>query len=67
MFSMSKLFCIFDAFKNKVDTMERIIVAISGASGAIYGVRLLEQLASMPSVETHLILTKAGALNVASA
>lgn len=37
----------------------RIIVAISGASGAIYGVRLLQVLASLPWVETHLILTAA--------
>lgn len=38
----------------------KIIVGISGASGAIYGLRLLERLASRPDVETHLILSKAG-------
>ena len=35
-------------------------MGISGASGAIYGVRLLERLHSNPAVETHLVLTRAG-------
>ena len=37
--------------------MKRLIVGITGASGAIYGVRLLERLAELP-VETHLIATR---------
>jgi flavin prenyltransferase len=36
---------------------ERLVVAITGASGAIYGVRLLERLAELP-VETHLIVSR---------
>jgi 4-hydroxy-3-polyprenylbenzoate decarboxylase len=35
----------------------RIVVAVSGASGAIYGVRLVEVLAERPDVETHVILS----------
>jgi len=38
----------------------RIIIGVSGASGAIYGWRLLEKLRDMPHVETHLILTRSG-------
>ena len=39
--------------------MKRIIVGISGASGAIYGVRLPEVLRGMDGVETHLVLSPA--------
>lgn len=37
-----------------------VIVGISGASGAIYGLRLLERLRNQQSVEIHLILTRSG-------
>ena len=37
--------------------MKRLVVGITGASGAIYGVRLLERLGELP-VETHLIATR---------
>jgi 4-hydroxy-3-polyprenylbenzoate decarboxylase len=37
-----------------------VIVAITGASGATYGVRTLEVLADVPDVETHLVLSDGG-------
>jgi len=42
----------------------RLIVGLSGASGAILGIRLLEVLRTLP-IETHLILTKSAELTVA--
>ena len=44
----------------------RIIVAITGASGSIYGIRLLELLRLLPDIETHLILSRAGRLTLTS-
>jgi len=38
----------------------KIVVGISGASGSIYGIRLLERLRLAEGVETHLILTRSG-------
>lgn len=42
----------------------RVIVGISGASGVIYGIRLLEVLADQPAVETHLVVSKSGRLTI---
>jgi 4-hydroxy-3-polyprenylbenzoate decarboxylase len=36
----------------------RLVVGITGASGVIYGIRLLEVLRETPGVETHLVMTK---------
>jgi 4-hydroxy-3-polyprenylbenzoate decarboxylase len=49
---------------NLTPSPKRIIVAISGASGAIYGVRLLQMLRALGNVETHLTVSDAGLLNV---
>ncbi len=46
-----------------MDKRKRIIIGISGASGAIYGVRLLQQLADT-NLETHLIISKAAACTI---
>ncbi len=43
--------------------MKRLIVGISGATGVIYGIRLLEVL-SHSDVETHLIITEAARKNI---
>ncbi|ATJ85278.1 UbiX family flavin prenyltransferase [Ralstonia solanacearum] len=48
-------------------TVRRIIVAITGASGAIYGVRLLQVLQGLrdsAGVESHLLMSPAGLMNV---
>jgi polyprenyl P-hydroxybenzoate/phenylacrylic acid decarboxylase-like protein len=49
--------------KAKAAEPKRLVVGISGASGAIYGVRILEALRRVPGWEAHLVLTEAGALN----
>jgi 4-hydroxy-3-polyprenylbenzoate decarboxylase len=43
----------------------RLVVGMSGASGAIYGVRLLEVLHEMPGIETQLVLSPAAKQTIA--
>ncbi len=43
---------------------KRVVVGISGASGAIYGVRLMQALQGMAEVETHLVVSDTGWLNL---
>ena len=45
--------------------MRRLIVGISGASGAIYGIRLLQVLHDNTDIETHLIMTPAARQTIA--
>jgi len=44
--------------------MKKIIIGISGASGAIYGVRMLSMLSKVKNVETHLVISPAGLMNI---
>ncbi len=43
---------------------KRLIIGISGATGAIYGVRMLEILAKIDEIETHLVMSKAGRMTI---
>ncbi len=45
---------------NPPSAPQRIIVGISGASGAVYGVRLLQAVRECPGVESHLVVSDAG-------
>ena len=41
-----------------------LIIGITGATGVIYGIRLLEVLAARKDIETHLVVSDAGELNI---
>jgi flavin prenyltransferase len=43
-----------------------LVVGITGATGAIYGIRLLEILSKLPDIETHLIISEAGEITIKS-
>lgn len=43
---------------------KRLIIAITGATGVIYGIRLLQVLRNIADVETHLLISEAGVLNL---
>jgi 4-hydroxy-3-polyprenylbenzoate decarboxylase len=42
----------------------RLIVGISGATGCIYGVRILEVLGGLKNVETHLVMSRAAKMTI---
>ncbi len=44
----------------------KLIIAITGASGAIFGIRLLEILQEVDNIETHLIISKAANITIKS-
>lgn len=43
----------------------RIVIGMSGASGVIYGIRLLEELSGIDACETHLVISRGGKLTIA--
>jgi 4-hydroxy-3-polyprenylbenzoate decarboxylase len=47
-----------------MNSKSKIIIGISGASGVIYGIRLLEVLRTVPEVETHLVVSTAGSQTI---
>lgn len=46
------------------DTPQRLILGISGASGVIYGIRMLQILQEKP-IETHLVISKSAEITIA--
>ncbi len=46
------------------DRQRRIVVAITGATGAVYGVRLLQHLGAIDGIETHLVVSDAAVLTL---
>jgi len=44
--------------------MRRLIIGISGSSGVVYGIRLLEVLSQCKDIETHLVLSATGKMNI---
>lgn len=50
--------------KLRQDETRTIIVAITGASGAAYGLRMLTLLRDQPGVETHLVVSRAGGMTL---
>jgi 4-hydroxy-3-polyprenylbenzoate decarboxylase len=43
---------------------QRIVIAITGATGAVYGVRLLQRLQQFPGIERHLVVSDAAVLTL---
>ncbi len=41
-----------------------LVIGITGATGCIYGIRLLEVLSTMSDIETHLVISEAGELTI---
>ena len=54
-----------DPLRRRETVTRRIVVGISGASGAIYGIRMLEALQRVSDVETHLIVSTGAKATIA--
>ena len=42
----------------------RLIIVMSGSSGVIYGIRMLQHLAQCKDIETHLVMSQAARMNI---
>ncbi|NOT86299.1 MAG: UbiX family flavin prenyltransferase [Methylococcaceae bacterium] len=47
-----------------MDQKKRLIIAMTGATGAVYGVRMLQVLRERPDWETHLVISSSGLVNL---
>ena len=43
---------------------KRLVIGITGATGSIYAIRMLEKIKAIPNVESHLIISPSGVLNI---
>lgn len=43
---------------------KRLVIGITGATGSIYAIRMLERIKDIPDVESHLIVSPSGLLNI---
>ena len=54
--------CIRD--RPRPDPVRRLVIGITGATGALYAVRMLQALRGVDDVETHLVVSASGVLNI---
>jgi 4-hydroxy-3-polyprenylbenzoate decarboxylase len=47
-----------------MQTARRLVVGVTGATGSLYAIRLLQALREVPDAESHLIISAAGVLNI---
>ncbi|MGR9115294.1 MAG: UbiX family flavin prenyltransferase [Gammaproteobacteria bacterium] len=47
-----------------MNQIKRIVLGITGATGAVYGVRILQVMQARPDWETHLVVSSAGLINL---
>lgn len=50
--------------ENKLNKKKRLLVGMSGSSGAILGIKLLEIMRDFPEWETHLVISKGAELTI---